>query len=220
MAPSHYLNQWWNIVNWTFRNKLQWNFNQNFNIFIEENTFQNVVCAMSAILSVFPVIYHYMAYRTALNSGKCWSVWPNKKLPIPCHQGRAMGCLQSVFGEYWLSYNGTTPYFECTYPWRRIVCLLEHFSGKLQLPLHAVRQVLPAPITPLRQVGAPAAWWVWPSRVRWREGGGSGGCVLAGGGGGERREADGGRGALAKLTLETKTWRMLTLYVLNFSEGA
>ena len=27
-APSHYLNQWWVIVNWTFRNRLQWNFNQ------------------------------------------------------------------------------------------------------------------------------------------------------------------------------------------------
>ena len=36
-APSHYLNQCWNIVNWTFRNKLQWNFNRNSNIFIKEN---------------------------------------------------------------------------------------------------------------------------------------------------------------------------------------
>ena len=25
-APSHYLNQWWLIVNWTLRNKVQWNF--------------------------------------------------------------------------------------------------------------------------------------------------------------------------------------------------
>ena len=28
-ATSHYLNQWWVIVNCTLRNKLQWNFNQN-----------------------------------------------------------------------------------------------------------------------------------------------------------------------------------------------
>ena len=28
-APSHYLNQCWNIVNWTSRNNLQWNFNRN-----------------------------------------------------------------------------------------------------------------------------------------------------------------------------------------------
>ena len=35
-APSHYLNQWWVIVNWTLRNKLQWNFNQNIKLFIYE----------------------------------------------------------------------------------------------------------------------------------------------------------------------------------------
>ena len=32
-APSHYLNQCWVIVNWTLRNKLQWNFNQNAKLF-------------------------------------------------------------------------------------------------------------------------------------------------------------------------------------------
>ena len=41
-APSHYMNQCWNIVNWTPRNKLQWNVNQNSNIFIRENPFENV----------------------------------------------------------------------------------------------------------------------------------------------------------------------------------
>ena len=50
-APSHYLNQRWNIVNWTLGNKLQWNFNRNSNIFIEENTFENVVCEMASLLS-------------------------------------------------------------------------------------------------------------------------------------------------------------------------
>ena len=40
-----------NFVNWTLRNKLQWNFNRNSHIFIEENTFENVVCEMSVILS-------------------------------------------------------------------------------------------------------------------------------------------------------------------------
>ena len=28
-APSHYLNQCWNIVNWTIGNKFQWNINRN-----------------------------------------------------------------------------------------------------------------------------------------------------------------------------------------------
>ena len=50
-APSHYLNQCWNIVNWTLGNKLQWNLNRNTNIFIQENAFESVVCQMAAILS-------------------------------------------------------------------------------------------------------------------------------------------------------------------------
>ena len=45
------LNQCWNIVNWILRNKLQWNFNWNSEIFIQENVFETVVCEMVAILS-------------------------------------------------------------------------------------------------------------------------------------------------------------------------
>ena len=51
MAPSHYLNQCWNIINWPLRNKLQWNFNQNSNIFIQENALENVVYQMAFTLS-------------------------------------------------------------------------------------------------------------------------------------------------------------------------
>ena len=50
MAPSYYLNQCWNIVDWTLRNKTQWQFNQNFNIFIHENAIEIVVCEMASIL--------------------------------------------------------------------------------------------------------------------------------------------------------------------------
>ena len=50
-APSHYRSQCWNIVNSSLRNKLQWNFNRNANIFIQENALQNVVCEMTSILS-------------------------------------------------------------------------------------------------------------------------------------------------------------------------
>ena len=39
-APSHYLNQSLNIVNWTLRNKRQWNFNRNSYIFIHGNAFK------------------------------------------------------------------------------------------------------------------------------------------------------------------------------------
>ena len=50
-APSHYPNQCWRIVNWTLRDKRQWNFNQNTKFFIHENAFENIVCKMVAILS-------------------------------------------------------------------------------------------------------------------------------------------------------------------------
>ena len=50
-APSHYLNQCWGFVNWTLRNKLQWNFNQDTKLFIHENAYENIVCEMAALLS-------------------------------------------------------------------------------------------------------------------------------------------------------------------------
>ena len=50
-GASHYLNQCWIIVNWTLRNKLQWNLNPNSNVFIQENAFESVVCETVAILS-------------------------------------------------------------------------------------------------------------------------------------------------------------------------
>ena len=50
-APSHYLNQYWNSVDWTPRNKLQWNVNRNFYICNQENPFENVVWKMPVILS-------------------------------------------------------------------------------------------------------------------------------------------------------------------------
>ena len=49
-APSHYLNQCWNIVSLTLKNKLQWNVNRNSNIFIHENECENVVCEIAALL--------------------------------------------------------------------------------------------------------------------------------------------------------------------------
>ena len=51
MVPSHYLNKCWNSVNWALRNKLQWKVNQNSNIFIEKNMFENAISKMLAILS-------------------------------------------------------------------------------------------------------------------------------------------------------------------------
>ena len=39
------------LLIWTYRNKLQWNLNQNLYIFIQENAFENVVRKLEAILS-------------------------------------------------------------------------------------------------------------------------------------------------------------------------
>ena len=50
LVPSHYLNQCWNIVNQTLRNKLLWKSIPNTKLFIHENTFENVICEMAAIL--------------------------------------------------------------------------------------------------------------------------------------------------------------------------
>ena len=40
---DHYLNQCWDVVNWTLGNKPRWNLNRNSHIFIQENAFQNAV---------------------------------------------------------------------------------------------------------------------------------------------------------------------------------
>ena len=50
-APSHYLNQCWNIVNWTLRNKLQWNYSRNYNIFFKKDAVENVFCVIASISS-------------------------------------------------------------------------------------------------------------------------------------------------------------------------
>ena len=51
LVPSHYLNQFSIIVNWPLRNKLQWNFNQNTNIFIHKNASETIAYKVVAILS-------------------------------------------------------------------------------------------------------------------------------------------------------------------------
>ena len=50
-APSHYLNQRWVMDNWTIRNKLQWNFNQNTKFFVHKSASENIVCEWAAFLS-------------------------------------------------------------------------------------------------------------------------------------------------------------------------
>ena len=66
---GHYLNQCWNIVNWTLGNKLQWDLYQNLNIFIQENAFENVVWKMAAILSRPQCDNHHTDLCPSIQSG-------------------------------------------------------------------------------------------------------------------------------------------------------
>ena len=78
-APIHYLNQWWNIVNLTLRNKLHWNVNRNWYIFIQENPFENVIWEMSAILCRPQCVKQTLHGENHLKSGV--GIWPNKFPP-------------------------------------------------------------------------------------------------------------------------------------------
>ena len=73
----HYLYKiliYWKIVNWTPRNKFQWNFNRNYNIFIQENAFGNV-CDTAAILPRPQCITLFSGYMR-VESLFCWPLIP------------------------------------------------------------------------------------------------------------------------------------------------
>ena len=63
--PCHYLNQCWNVVDWTLRHRLQWNLNRNSHIFFLENASENIVRKILAIL----------LNRNVINS------WPLQSIP-------------------------------------------------------------------------------------------------------------------------------------------
>ena len=84
-VPSHYLNQCWLAVNWTTRNNLQWNLDQNTRIFISfhfiilQITFGNVVFKMSAIFEASietEWCIHASAHKAIIASDNgLWLVW-------------------------------------------------------------------------------------------------------------------------------------------------
>ena len=85
--PSHYLNQCKSIVNCTLRNKSQLNLNRNSNLFIQEYTFENVVCEMASILSrpqfvifdIANICSSVLAVKIDINliiQAYIWHLWP------------------------------------------------------------------------------------------------------------------------------------------------
>ena len=50
LAPSHYLNQCWLVVNWNLRNYIQWHFDLKLNIFIQDNVSK---CRLQNVSHIF-----------------------------------------------------------------------------------------------------------------------------------------------------------------------
>ena len=75
-----YLNQCWNIVNWTHGNKVQWNFNWSSYIFIQQNSFENVVWKMAAILSWPQCVKQFSAREWFI----LYHFW-DMQVPITCN---------------------------------------------------------------------------------------------------------------------------------------
>ena len=110
--PSHYLNQCWNVVNWVLRNKLQWNFNRNSNILIQEKSLENAVCEMMPILSrrqyvngkgVFGrVILHSNLLRLGVGTTGQWQYAVLTLSPLGQWQYAVLTL--SPLGQWWVKY--------------------------------------------------------------------------------------------------------------------
>ena len=75
MMPHHYLNQWWNIVDWTLGNKLQWNLNRNLYICVNENPSENVIWKMRGICHGLNVLSWYSWSRSWKHSLMTLTHW-------------------------------------------------------------------------------------------------------------------------------------------------
>ena len=67
-------NQYWNIVNWNLINKLHWNLYQSWNIFIQENALENVVCPMVSLCLGFNVLMYPIMVWCYSHSQNFWNV--------------------------------------------------------------------------------------------------------------------------------------------------
>ena len=73
--PSPYLNQYWNIVNLNIKNKIPWNIDRNWNIYIQENAFENVVWKIAAFLSRSECVNFNADFaRPLLKAGHGWVI--------------------------------------------------------------------------------------------------------------------------------------------------
>ena len=121
LATSHNLNQCWIIIMWTHLYKFKWNFIWNWNIFIEETAFKNVVCKTAAILfwpQCAKNIFKFVKFITDINnrisedSARCLEACSN-----------SLGDVDSI-----INYQISNWYLGCRY--------LEHFLWNC-LPVNA-----------------------------------------------------------------------------------
>ena len=125
-ALSHYLNQCWDIVDWTLGNKLQWNLNRNLCICIRENTFENIVWEMTTILSqrqcVKKLTWMFMwqgaVYHLTMNLAICaphWTAWiPSIILQKNPHNSRSLtGNVGRIYLYSTIEYAGDVKNIGC-----------------------------------------------------------------------------------------------------------
>ena len=130
-APSHYLNQCWVFVNWTLRNKLQWNFNQNIRLFIHKNVFENAFCEMGVILFRGRWVKPYdtiwsVCYDPPCCSGVILLIDPNQ---VPCtllmNWIERLGCQKKGNGSWISNYIHNILWHVITYPCPRYLLLAQ-----------------------------------------------------------------------------------------------
>ena len=104
-VPSHNLNQWWLIVDWTLKNKLQWDLNQSTTHFIQENELENAICLQNAIC-VCPNELS-TAWLFSLSNELCDVIFlldTTNRNPPPLRLPLRVGCVMSV-----VCLNGLNP---------------------------------------------------------------------------------------------------------------
>ena len=119
-VPSHYLNQWWNIVNcWTMGNTFQWNFHQSTTIFVQENAFEMSsgkwlpFCLGLNVLNQLPRPMIWCDLKSLLIHNRCNMLEFKQNLLVLCghiavhqvalwyHQCCITCCHRSIYG-HWL----------------------------------------------------------------------------------------------------------------------
>ena len=98
-------NQCWDIVNWTLRDKLQWNYNQNIKLSNHENASGNSLCEMVTILSrgdwLTKISYFSIEFRPWLQLSHPQELWDI--ITHPCSNSNdSLGKLPLKLGHGWV----------------------------------------------------------------------------------------------------------------------